>query len=332
MSLGFRAMSNRVASLLAFALLCAASAPVLAQPAPAATSGAPATTARSASKTESTTVGEVVVQGRAPTTPQAFAKSVEKFVHDLGRPGPVGQISRWGQPVCPITAGLTPAFDDFVNRRIKQIAARVGAPGPGDCRKDANVMVIFTTQPDQLMADVRRHHEELLGFHYVGETRSLAAFQPPMKSWYVTMTGIKGEPGGRIDQAYAPHELSQGGSRIPPPFKSEFAFAFVVVDAKLLEGQAIGPVAERIAMLVLSKPASRDGCSPLPSVLDVLDPYCPSGGSTEGLTVYDEAYLKALYAYNGSEMRFFERPAIRKRIIEDTRPAAPVAADHAGAP
>ncbi len=239
-------------------------------------------------------------------------------MHDSGRPGPIGQISRWGQPVCPLTEGLAPAFNDFVTKRIREVAARVGAPSTGDCGRDVNVLVAFTAMPDQLMADVREHHQALLGFHYVGETKSLAAFQPPMKSWYVTMTRVPGGDFAMFDRAYAPRPPGGTGSHIPPPLKSEFAFALVVVDSSLLEGQEIGPVADKVAMLVLSKPAARDGCSSLPTVMDLLEPTCPSGGSQQGLTAYDEAYLRALYAYKGDERRSFERRSIARRVVERT--------------
>lgn len=67
-------------------------------------------------------------------------------------------------------------------------------------------------------------------------------------------------------------------------------------------------------------PAPRDGCSALPSILDLLDPECPSGGAAEGLTSYDEAYLKALYAYKGSELKSFERRALAKSVAKDAAP------------
>src|SRR4051794_34536878 len=72
--------------------------------------------------------GDLIVRGHAPETPEGFAKDVEQFVHDHGRPGPLGRISRWEQPVCPKAVGLSPAFNDFVARRISDIAARAGAP------------------------------------------------------------------------------------------------------------------------------------------------------------------------------------------------------------
>ena len=320
---------NRLAAVISevSAVLCSAAwlvaGAAVAQPAPPsapASKSAPS----AADSAASTTVGEVVVRGRPAVTAQSFAKAVQNFVHQGGRLGPIRQVSRWADAVCPVSAGLSHAFDDFVDKRIREVAARVGAPG-GDCRQ-GNVMVVFTTKPDELMADVRKHHEGLLGYHYVGETKSLAAFQPPMKSWYVTLTKIPGGDFAMLDQAYAPGPPSGTASRILPPLKSEFAVVLVVVDANLLEGQKIGPVADRIAMLVLSRPGPRAGCSPLPSVLDFLDPDCPSGGSIEGLTAYDEAYLKALYAYRGAESRFFERSAIARRVIKDMQSALPAEA------
>ncbi len=143
-----------------------------------------------------------------------------------------------------------------------------------------------------------------------------------MKSWYVTKTTIAGGDLAMLDQAYTPRP-PQGGSRIPPPLQSQFVFVLVVVDANLLEGQAIGPVADRIAMLALSRPAAREGCSALPSVMDLLDPGCTSNGGAEGLTSYDEAYLKALYAYKGSEIRYFERRSMARTIISPTSVAPP---------
>jgi hypothetical protein len=300
-------MLDRSASSLCCACWLLASA-ALAQPPPARTPGP-------------RDVGEVVVQGaaQAPRTPETFARAVEKFVHDEGRPGPLGQISRWARPVCPVTQGLSPALDDFVTRRIQEIAARVGAGSPADCRGGDDILVVFTTAPDQLMNDVRRHHEALLGFHYVGETKALAAFEPPMKSWYVTMTVAPGFI--NIDSANGRLLPNYGASHFPPPMKSEFVFALVVIDANLIEGQTIGAVADRVAMLALSKPAPRSGCSALPSVMDLLDPRCPASGSGEGLSPYDEAYLKDLYAYHASEIMAFERASIRKHMIADTGPA-----------
>jgi hypothetical protein len=263
----------------------------------------------------------IVVTGQRPMTEEAFEQAARDFVQDLGRAGgPVNQIGRWGEPLCPVTQGLSRDFNAFVSRRIRDIAVRVGAPA-GACRK-SNVLVIFTTRPDTLMTDVRKNHDALLGYHYVGEAKSLAAFQPPMKSWYVTGTVIP-PIYAAIDYAYGQGHPGGTGSRIRMPYKSRFLFALVVVDSNSLEGQAIGPVADRVAMLAFTNPAPRNGCSALPSIMDFLDPGCPSGEEREGLTAYDETYLKELYAFNRDELKGYMRDTIRKRITRDMAPVSP---------
>jgi hypothetical protein len=94
-----------------------------------------------------------------------------------------------------------------------------------------------------------------------------------------------------------------------------------------MEGLAIGPVADKIAMLVLSRPVSRGGCSSLPSIMDFLEPACPSGDSAEGLTAYDEAYLKGLYAFDRDELKNYMRDTVAEYITENLGPssAAPLA-------
>ena len=306
-------MPNRFASVLIAGVLCSTSVSALAQPAPAAPS---------TDTSDSTTVSGVVIQAHKKAEMQAFAKAVETFVHAQGRPGMNGQISRWRHRVCPMTAGLAPNFNAFVSKRVKEVAARVGVPA-GVCQ-GVNVLVVFTALPDRVMADVRDHHAALLGYHQRSEAKSLAVFEPPMKSWYVT--GTRQGDSMKIDYdngGLFPDLLPHGAGHLPAPFFSDFGFALVVVDSKQIEGREIGPVADQIAMLALSKPAPREGCSPLPTVMDVLDPACPSSGSVKELTVYDEAFLKALYAYNGDEGMAFERASIRQRIVKETGPPKP---------
>lgn len=313
-------MPNRSPAILAACVLSAAPAAALGQP--TTSSAEPATAAQPAGKSDPTAVGEVVVQGRATQTEKSFAAAVARFVHEQGR-GSFGHApARWDRQICPKTSGLKQDIDDLVSQRIKDVAARAGAPGDGKCRGD-NVLVVFTPRPDLLMADVRDHHPELLGYHFVGQTKSLAAFQPPIKSWYVTTTD------GRLDAAYGPEPLCIDlMCRGPlPPLHSRFAFALVVVDANWLTGKPIGMVADGIAMLALSQPAHRNGCMSLPSVMDMLDSTCAANGSTDGLTAYDEAYLKALYAYNTgrfasqtTEIALSERAFIAERIIKVAGP------------
>lgn len=268
-------------------------------------------------------VGEsqIIVTAQPEITPREFERAVESFVKDLGEPGPINRISRWGEAVCPRVTGLSDPFNAFVAARMKQVAVQVGAPGLAECGDRVNVLVLFTSKPHDVAADLRRNHKALLGYHFVGQTKSVAAFRPPMKSWYVTMSIIPGAYAA-VDAAYAPSPPGIAGSRIRPPYQSRFAFAVIVVDSNLLEGREIGPVADKVAMLALSNPGPREGCSPLPSVLDLLEPECEANEPADGLTAFDESYLKALYAFDRDELKGLMREEIADRIVAELGPLA----------
>lgn len=263
--------------------------------------------------------GEIVVNARPEASPDEFQRAVDTFVEDLGEPGPFDRISRWGEGVCPRVSGLPKEFGEFIAARIKDVAAQVGAPIATECGDRPNVQVIFTRKPQELADDVRRNHKLLLGYHAFGEAGELATFRPPMKSWYVTQTIFQGY--NEIDIANGPVPPGAATSRLRLPHKSRFAFALIVVDTNLVDGEEIGPVADKIAMLALSNAAPYEGCSRLPSVLDLLEPECGSGASG-GLTEYDQTYLKALYAFDGDEVQGAMRNAIAGRIIAELGPPA----------
>jgi hypothetical protein len=77
-----------------------------------------------------------------------------------------------------------------------------------------------------------------------------------------------------------------------------FVNALIIVDAKALDGQQVGPIADYIGLLALAESPSLDGCAALPSVLDLLSKGCGERVKPEGLTDADVAYLKALYRAN----------------------------------
>ncbi len=319
-------MPNALASSICCAAWMIASA-ALAQSAAPPPAAAPST---STDTSGSTAVSGVVVEGKAsPAALKAFAEAVDRFVKAQGKPGPIGQVSRWHDPVCPTTEGLDPEVNAFVSARVKAVAERIGAPD-GECQDD-NVRVVFTPDPDAFMADVRDNSPEVLGFHYPSETKALAVFQPPMKSWYVTasrftakLTGAGIDPSkeGAVD-AEGPSVTTWActGTHIRCEKASDLNQVLVVVDSTRIEGFPIDAVADDVAMVALSRPGAREGCSVLPSVMDALNRECQTAGPIEGLTAYDESYLKGLYAYQGSEITAFVNNAIAKSMIKDTRPA-----------
>jgi hypothetical protein len=83
------------------------------------------------------------------------------------------------------------------------------------------------------------------------------------------------------------------GNHINDGIHTGFNHVLIVVDSTKLAGQDIVPLADYIAMLALSQVASPDACQDLPSIVNRMAPACDH--TAESLTMFDLAYLQALY-------------------------------------
>lgn len=235
-------------------------------------------------------IGAFVAQHAAP----------DRKTHQLVRDAPAG--------VCPLTLGLAQPYNDFVTKRIAQIAVDVGAHAqdPASCR--ANIEVLFTKQP-QIVVDrlAAQTGGAILGFHWVHETKSIQTVRRPVSAWYITgtegKTFIEGHPTGGEnyhkvlqDRAYDQGLHTGTGSHIAPRYESRIMNALIVVDMNKLDGAEIGPLSDYIAMLALSQARSLDDCNDLPSILDRFAAACAARAKPDAMTASDLAYLKALYA------------------------------------
>ncbi len=261
----------------------------------------------------STTVGEVVVTARkSPIPAKQLPAVVWKDVIVRAQPAHTGNLSRWRKAVCPGVFGLTPAYASFVAKRITEVTRDFTPPRPV-CRRSINLMVVFTTTPQAVMDDVRDYYPVLLGYHYLTEEKKLATFQGPLEAWYVTATN------GVLDDPYGPRLGVSATGRLRNGAADEFWFVLVVVDATAIEDQPVGAVADHIAAVALSKTGIREGCSPLPSILDALDPACRDSTSAQTLTAYDRSLLKALYATDPEQVGQAERGSIALHVLRDLK-------------
>ena len=285
-----------------------------------------ASAAQPAGSAPGTTVKELTVQGqKGAAPPPSFKSAASSYVRAHAQESYGGGLSRFLEPVCPLTIGLTPAFDDFVSRRIGEIAVRVGARRPKAC-PDANVLVAVTPDPQQLVDRLSDKHPQILGYHFVPEEKALKTFKGPIQAWHMTGTrDLNGtvyvdDPYVSLDNPAMRGPKGWANSRLRHGMASAIVFALVVVDQNRIEDLPIGAVADHVAALALSKPSRRRGCSPLPSITDALDPACPDSAGLETLTDYDEAFLKGLYATDPEEYPSLEQGSILLKVLKDTRP------------
>jgi hypothetical protein len=268
----------------------------------------------------------------APSEPDAkrLPSIVFKFVQSHGAPGRIDQLTRWGSPPCPTTAGLPEDFNTFVSKRVVEVASQVGAPTNKKPACKMNLLIIFTDQPQALLDKVRRQRPQLLGFHYAAQAKRLATINRPIQAWYVTGTkssrpSPNNDLGGlvKLDDPFEPMAGGSPGSRLTSHVSSEFLAALVVVDTTKTAGQKIGAIADHVAVLSLTRPSQPRPCGELPSILDVMNPDCSSDRGVDAITPWDLAYLKALYRVDSEEYLPMQQGRIVGRMVRDAKERQP---------
>jgi hypothetical protein len=256
-------------------------------------------------------------------------KVLHDFVHTFAAPAPyVDQIARWRLAVCPATYGLTPSFNDFITKRVKDVAALVKAgPKPkANCRP--NVRIIFTHDAQGVVDQIRHKAPALLGFHYAAQEQDLATVRDPIQAWYATATQ---DYNGfvALDDADATCDLIPGqpplpgpclsarGSLFGPGFRSEFAVVTIVVDDGKVVGSALGALSDYIAVVALSQTKAFTACRQLPSIGNLWAADCDPSLKVAALSVSDIAYLKAVYQMTPDMPHSIQEDAIAKWMKKD---------------
>ncbi len=242
-----------------------------------------------------------------------------------------GKIARWERRICPVVAGQNPHASAFIAQHLKYVALAAGARVNNDADCTPNIDIVFTTTPQDLLNTVATNNQHYLGyFSSVAQKNALATVTRPIQAWYATeSTDIKGrhflDTGrsvvggtsvqnfngligqvGRADQAGDNPATSAGsaltdmapffystGNHINDGIHTGFNHVLIVIDSTKLAGQDIVPLADYIAMLALVQVNAPDACQELPSIVNTMAPGCDH--SAQSLTLFDLAYLQALY-------------------------------------
>jgi hypothetical protein len=242
--------------------------------------------------------------------------------------GRVGQFARWRDQICIHVDGL--AFDQAakIAARVNDVARAVGVGiQPAGCA-NANIEIEFTDNAQGLLDSIAAKRQQLLGYHYSTETKTLKTVNRPVQAWYMTATagnganagatfgGMTGQTGKSevIDDPNNPPPTGCAESRLSTCLSSVYKNVLVVADTNNLNGKDLGVLTDYIALVALSRPASLDGCATDPSVLDVLAPKPCGRDVPKGLTPADAAAITALYASDVKAMKPAEQSELNERM------------------
>jgi hypothetical protein len=229
-------------------------------------------------------------------------QAIRDFVDSHSAVTHLGKIARWEDGVCPSVTGLPANFIKYITKRIRDLAASVGAPVNADESCKSNISIVFTTKPQDLLNSIREKQPVMLGyFDNSDQADEMAKVTHVIQSWHATQTvDLRGNkvidsrnptrPGGRELNAVASTGLRTGNG-----VHSSYYNGIVVADPGKLTEYEIGTLADHIAMLALAQPATPSACTELPSILDTTNPDCRKDVPVKALTNADIGYLKGLY-------------------------------------
>jgi hypothetical protein len=204
----------------------------------------------------------------------------------------------------------------FVVQRVKDIAAKVGAPVNGSANCRINVQIVFSSIPQKLLDYIRKDREGYLGYHETGtQADALARLTHPIQSWYATATiDLRGNVHADAPRKGAPQcldvpeckimldaeQYAVTGTHLGDGLRSGLMNVIVIADRDKLVDHEIGALADYIAFLVLAQPKSLDDCQALPSILNLMAPGCPA--TAQEISAVDLAYLRGLYSMRADMM------------------------------
>src|SRR3954469_16715526 len=82
-------------------------------------------------------------------------QAIRDFVDSHSAVTHLGKIARWEEGVCPSVTGLPANFVKYINKRIRDLPASVGAPVNADETCKSNISIVFTTKPQDLLNSIR---------------------------------------------------------------------------------------------------------------------------------------------------------------------------------
>jgi hypothetical protein len=249
-------------------------------------------------------------------------EALNHFIIAHAAPSPaLGKIARWKTGICPLTIGLSPRFNLFITQRIIRVAMMAGAPldSREPCRPD--VLILATSQPQEVLDFVRTKRPALLGFHYRPQAQRIATMHLPIQAWYSTATedfyGLiaadlpSGDLGyGVMSTLGESRQMHVSGMRTGDGLKSELTTAIIIVDTGRIAGKQIGALADYIAMLALSQAQSYDDCQPVPTITNLMASGCADDTRPDGVTDIDATYLRGLYKMDAGRSLLGERSSI----------------------
>ncbi len=287
-----------------------------------------------------------MVTGASSQTVNHFVQAAATSTHIIGK------VARWDVPICPAAIGMPNDVIAHVVQRVKEVAVQAGARVSSNPVCKPNIVIAFTSTPEDLLDSIRKDHTEWLGYQSSSEQLDrLATVTRPIQAWYSTATvdlqGHRQLDGPRTTgnplTVVAPCILVGGGtprggkgsidpsemctkvipnaigayvtgSRVEDGLRAAFDHVTIIADP-LRVGAGMATIDDYIAVLALAQINSLDTCQALPSITSLLARGCTQAATA--ITANDLGYLKGVYSANPEKVPSLQKDEIARRMEQD---------------
>ena len=251
---------------------------------------------------------------------------VHTFVYDItARIDSIDSLARWSVSICPLVAGLSRDQGEAMLTLLSQIVAAAGAKlAPRKC--NPNFQVFVTSEPELLLKKLRARDRFMYGpvppLNGEGPINEFIHSARPIRVWYNTeLADYYGVPAHSADFELgndfegAPSIWVWTNPKMTWDALLMLRSVIIVVDEERVRGYTLGQIADYIGMIGLTQinldSAQRVG----PSILRLFAPSSPAQDRPDGLSSWDQAFLKGLYSTEQGSR--WQRSAIVTQVVHE---------------
>lgn len=266
-----------------------------------------------AARQDPTTVDELTIVGQRPLTKR---EAISRFIEETTVKTGTGQIGRWDKEICPSVSGFPQKYNDFIRNRISALAMEVGLiVGQPGCK--ANLIVVATGNAEELLKDsVKTNKQAFMGDEWtirpgMRKLKEFIASDDPVRWWFVVKRVTRdGTP-------YRSGDSIVGRGRIGSAVRADFNHVFVILDVSRIRTVHFPALADYIAMVSLAQTDPTAKYPNVPTILRLFSDREAGLVPVEGVTEWDRAYLKGLYAAKRDAKRSAFQEREMRRSVEE---------------
>lgn len=266
---------------------------------------------------DETAVQDIIVNGRP------LDDLVGDFVDEISRPASQRGLARWHDRICVGVVNLPATYAQPLIDRISNVAGELGLrPGEPGCTP--RVVIVFSADAKGLAAGLVESQRKGfdLGSHQTDAgTRALREFttsDAPVRWWHTSLpvdsnngqlairlpgqAGPDGQPEAPVLNVFA-------ASRLNTQIRDDLSRVVIIVDVDEIAGSSFAQLQDYLTLVSLAQIDPDADTSNYDTIMNLFRP-----GAPEGLTDWDEAYLRALYSTHPERIN---SNALTRSVVSD---------------